>query len=48
MALSQELVVRNCIGIPTGGETKFNETYNEYISYAMVGHVKKKNFLFKS
>ena len=38
----------NCIGIPTGGETKFNKTYNENIlvNAMAVGHAKKIKFLF--
>ena len=39
----------NCIGIPTvGGETKFNETYNENIlvNAMAVGHVKKDKIFY--
>ena len=44
MAWCLELVVGNCIGIPTvAGETKFDETYNENIlvNAMAVGHAKK-------
>ena len=50
MVLYQELVVRNCIGIPTVvGETKFNSTYNENIlvNAMAVGLANKQDFIPK-